>query len=191
MDEDGYLCITDFGLAKIMQENTQAYSFCGTPEYLAPEILMEVGHSFPVDWWALGVLTYEMIVGFPPFYTGSTNNLKMYELIKKKPVYFPDPEKHKIYMSEDCKDFIGKLLIKDPSTRLGTKKGLEEVINHPWLASLDIKSLLNKSLKAPFVPELSQNKLDVSNFDKQFTSEEAVNSVLPTSAVKQIKKNQG
>ena len=74
MDEDGYICLTDFGLAKILDGNEQAYSFCGTPEYLAPEILEEKGHAFPVDWWALGILTYEMIVGFPPFYTGSANN---------------------------------------------------------------------------------------------------------------------
>jgi serum/glucocorticoid-regulated kinase 2 len=71
LDEDGYICLTDFGLAKILNENSQAFSFCGTPEYLAPEILNEKGHRFPVDWWALGILTYEMIVGFPPFYTGS------------------------------------------------------------------------------------------------------------------------
>ena len=85
MDEDGYICLTDFGLAKILDGNEQAYSFCGTPEYLAPEILEEKGHAFPVDWWALGILTYEMIVGFPPFYTGSANNQKMYDLIKTKP----------------------------------------------------------------------------------------------------------
>jgi hypothetical protein len=94
MDEDGYICLTDFGLAKILDGGAQAYSFCGTPDYLAPEILHEKGHSFPVDWWAVGILTYEMIVGFPPFYTGNNNNSKMYELIKKKPVYFPDPERH-------------------------------------------------------------------------------------------------
>lgn len=69
MDEDGYICLTDFGLAKILEANEQAYSFCGTPEYLAPEIIEEKGHAYPVDWWALGILTYEMIVGFPPFYT--------------------------------------------------------------------------------------------------------------------------
>lgn len=107
MDEDGYICLTDFGLAKILEQNEQAFSFCGTPEYLAPEILEQVGHSFPVDWWALGILTYEMIVGFPPFYTGnSTNNTKMYELIKNKPVFFPDAKKHGIHMSAQCKDFI-------------------------------------------------------------------------------------
>lgn len=113
MDDSGYICLTDFGLAKILQGNAQAYSFCGTPEYLAPEILNEKGHSFPVDWWALGILTYEMIVGFPPFYTGSNNNLKMYELIRKKPVYFPDPQRHKIKMSDECKDFISKVSFED------------------------------------------------------------------------------
>ena len=190
MDEDGYICVTDFGLAKILNDNAQAYSFCGTPEYLAPEILNEKGHSFPVDWWALGILTYEMIVGFPPFYTGSNNNLKMYELIRKKPVYFPDPQRHKIKMSEECKDFIGKLLEKDPSHRLGTKGDLDEIIKHPWLQSLDIPKLLSKELPAPFLPKLSEDKLDVSNFDSTFTSEEAINSVIPTSKMMQIKKSQ-
>lgn len=74
MDADGYISLTDFGLAKFMEKSDKlSYSFCGTPDYLAPEVLNEVGHSFPVDWWALGVLTYEMIVGFPPFFTGSSN----------------------------------------------------------------------------------------------------------------------
>ena len=100
MDEDGYVCLTDFGLAKILETNEQAFSFCGTPEYLAPEILEEKGHAFPVDWWALGILTYEMIVGFPPFYTGSANNQKMYDLIKTKPVFFPDAQKHGIAMTD-------------------------------------------------------------------------------------------
>ena len=109
MDEDGYVCLTDFGLAKVLEGNAQAYSFCGTPDYLAPEILVERGHSFPVDWWALGILTYEMIVGFPPFYTGTQNNSKMYELIKKKAVYFPDPQRHNIAMSENCKNFITRV----------------------------------------------------------------------------------
>lgn len=114
MEEDGYICLTDFGLAKILQEDEQAHSFCGTPEYLAPEILNEQGHAFPVDWWALGILTYEMIVGFPPFYTGQSNNNKMYELIKNKPVYFPDEKKHGIKMSDECKDFITQCLKKNP-----------------------------------------------------------------------------
>jgi serum/glucocorticoid-regulated kinase 2 len=133
---------------------------------LAPEILNEKGHSFPVDWWALGILTYEMIVGFPPFYTGSNNNLKMYELIKKKPVYFPDPQRHKIKMSEECKDFISKLLDKDPAKRLGSKNGVDEILGHPFFASINFDELLIKKIEAPFKPKLSSNVLDVSNFDQ-------------------------
>ena len=71
MDEDGYICLTDFGLAKILDGNEQAYSFCGTPEYLAPEIVSRDprGHGTAVDWWSLGMLVYEMLTGLPPWYT--------------------------------------------------------------------------------------------------------------------------
>jgi serum/glucocorticoid-regulated kinase 2 len=71
MDEYGYIYLADFGLAKILEKGEVANSFCGTAEYLAPEIITESGHSFTVDWWALGILTYEMMIGFPPFYTGN------------------------------------------------------------------------------------------------------------------------
>lgn len=186
MGEDGYICLTDFGLAKILEGNEQAYSFCGTPEYLAPEILEEKGHAFPVDWWALGILTYEMIVGFPPFYTGSPNNQKMYDLIKTKPVFFPDAKKHGIAMSEECKDFISKCLQKNPKDRLGSVSGLEEILSHPWYQSIDQGALLSKSINPEFKPKLSKNALDVSNFDSMFTDDEAVHSVLPQSAVRKI-----
>lgn len=169
MDEDGYVCLTDFGLAKVIEGNALAYSFCGTPDYLAPEILVERGHSFPVDWWALGILTYEMIVGFPPFYTGQQNNNKMFELIKKKAVYFPDEQRHNISMSENCRAFISKLLDKNPANRLGTKGGLAEVLAHPWFAELDHEKILAKRVEAPVRPQLSSNVFDVSQFDSTFT----------------------
>jgi len=155
-----------------------AYSFCGTPEYLAPEILNETGHAFPVDWWALGILTYEMIVGFPPFYTGANSNNKMYELIKKKDVFFPDPVKHKITMSEDSKDFIKLLLSKNPAQRLGTNGGLEEILSHPWFNDLNKEALERKEIPMEFKPKLGSNIEDVSNFDKQFTKEEVIVSVI-------------
>lgn len=69
MDELGHICLTDFGMAKILKRNELALSFCGTPEYLAPEILQEVGHSMAADWWALGIFTYEMMFALPPFYS--------------------------------------------------------------------------------------------------------------------------
>ena len=86
MQEDGYIALTDFGLAKQLEVGEVSNTFCGTPAYLAPEILREQGHSFPVDWWTLGILTYEMIVGFSPFYTGSKDVKKMYDQIKRKNV---------------------------------------------------------------------------------------------------------
>merc|ERR1719464_714875 len=189
MDDDGYICLTDFGLAKILEGNAQAYSFCGTPDYLAPEILVEKGHTFPVDWWALGILTYEMIVGFPPFYTGTNNNSKMYELIKKKAVYFPDPQRHNIQMSADCKDFISKLLDKNAASRLGTRGGMDEVLAHPWLDAIDAERIMEKTIEAPMKPELSKDPLDVSNFDTAFTGEEAIVSVINAGKMQKIANN--
>ena len=192
MGEDGYITLTDFGLAKVLEQDEQTNSFCGTPEYLAPEILEEKGHAFPVDWWALGVLTYEMIVGFPPFYTGSQNNQKMYELIKNKPVFFPDPKRHGISMSPECQDFIQKCLAKAPKHRLGSTGGLDEIVSHPWFADLAVDDMLNKRLKPDFIPKVSaSNKLDVSQFDKMFTGEEVKDTVLPAALQKKIAKNQG
>lgn len=189
MDEDGYICLTDFGLAKVLEGNAQAFSFCGTPDYLAPEILVERGHSFPVDWWALGILTYEMIVGFPPFYTGTQNNSKMYELIKKKAVYFPDPQRHNIMMSENCKNFITRLLEKNPANRLGSRGGLEEVLTHPWFAELDHEKILERRIEAPVRPTLSADVFDVSNFDSTFTTEDALVSVVPAGKMPTIQNN--
>jgi len=134
-------------------------------------------------------LTYEMIVGFPPFYTGTQNNSKMYELIKKKAVYFPDQERHKIAMSENCKDFINKLLEKNAANRLGTKGGVEEVLSHPWLQDLDIEKIVEKAIEAPVKPQLSQDILDVSNFDSAFTGEEATVSVVPSNKLSKIQNN--
>ena len=110
----------------------------------------------------------------------------MYDLIKSKPVFFPDAKKHGIAMSDDCKDFISKCLSKNPKDRLGSKNGLDEIISHPWFKTISVDALMNKELNPEFKPKLSKNVLDVSNFDKMFTSDEAVNSVIPMSAQKKI-----
>ena len=161
-----------------------ATSFCGTPEYLAPEIVKNVGHNHSVDWWSIGILIYEMIVGFPPFYHKNQNT--MYELIEKFPVRFPDPEKHKIVMSEEVQDLIKNLLEKDPLQRLGTKGGMKEIIEHPFFADIDFDKLHMKQLDATFLPDLSDDMDDTSNFEPQ--DSEPMNSVVPASDLEAIRK---
>ena len=97
MDEQGYICLADFGLAKFITENDLTFSFCGTAEYLAPEILDMKGHGFQVDWWTLGILMYEMATGRPPFMNKSHHRLGI--LIRTGKIIFPDPVKHGIEMS--------------------------------------------------------------------------------------------
>lgn len=81
IEDDGYLSLTDFGLAKHCEKGEVTNSFCGTSHYLAPEMIKGNGYSNKIDWWALGIVTYEMMIGIPPFYTGRTNPAKTYELI--------------------------------------------------------------------------------------------------------------
>lgn len=108
MDDDGYLCLTDFGLARFLEEDKKAMSFCGTPEYMAPEIITGEGHNRSADWWSFGVLLYEMLVGVPPFYHQNQNT--MYQYITSKSVIFPDPVKHHISVSDAAKDLILRVL---------------------------------------------------------------------------------
>lgn len=88
MCDDGYIKLADFGLAKMINDEEIANSFCGTPEYLSPEMINGTGHDHTVDWWALGVLVYEMVIGIPPFY--NSNKHKMYNLIEKGDIKWPD-----------------------------------------------------------------------------------------------------
>jgi serum/glucocorticoid-regulated kinase 2 len=113
----GYLFLADFGLAKMVTKNELANSFCGTAEYLSPEMLVGSGHDHTVDWWALGILLYEMLVGIPPFF--HKNKHRMYFLIKESPVNFPDPLKHGIDVSPNARDLIKRLLDKSRKKRLG------------------------------------------------------------------------
>ena len=96
-NKDGYLLLADFGLATKVEKGKLATSFCGTAEYLAPEMLKGQGHDFTVDIWTLGILLYEMLVGIPPFF--HKNKHQMFFLIQEANVTFPDPEKHNIYVS--------------------------------------------------------------------------------------------
>lgn len=169
LGEDGYVYLTDFGLSRILGKDEVATSFWGTAEYLAPEMISSTGHNWGVDWWALGILIYEMIVGIPPFYHKSRDH--MFYLIKEAAIKYPDQKKHGISASTTAQDLINKLLDKDMDTRLGSKHDVKEVLAHPWFKELDFKKILAKEMEPPYKPGFDDNdKYDLSHFDKSVTS---------------------
>ena len=164
LDDQGYAKLTDFGLAKFVKSDEKALTFCGTPEYLSPELLLGHGHNRPADWWSLGVLIYEMLFGVPPFYSSNVQN--MYKKIVREPVVYR-PE---VQVSDLCKDLINRLLTKDQTTRLGSQADSLEVLSHPWFADLDWSKLLERKIEAPFKPKTDGDEW-MKNFDKEFINE--------------------
>lgn len=158
LDKDGYVCLTDFGLAKTNVQGATAETFCGTPEYLAPEFLIGGGHGKAVDWWSLGILLYEMLCGIPPFY--DENVTDMYDLILKKPLEFDDA------VSPAARDLLTKLLDRDPSKRM---QSVEAFKAHPFFSDLNFDDLYARRLPAPFKPDAQAT----NNFDGEFTSQKA------------------
>ena len=148
MGSDGYIKLSDFGLAK---QASSSNTFCGTPEYISPEMILGRGHNHTADWWALGVLTYEMLTGVPPFYDKNRN--MMFFNIKQAEIKWPDLMQHSFAVSEVAKDFISKLLNRDVNKRLGAN-GLNEVMSHPFLSHIKMHDLLSKRMPAPFVPNV-------------------------------------
>ncbi|KAK2719523.1 hypothetical protein QYM36_005115 [Artemia franciscana] len=138
LDRDGHLKITDFGFAKKLTDRT--WTLCGTPEYLAPEIIQSKGHNKAVDWWALGILVYEMLAGYPPFF--DDNPLGIYEKILAGKIEWPRS------LDPVAKDLIKKLLVHDRTKRLGNmKNGTEDVKRHRWFKHLDWEDVFYKKLK--------------------------------------------
>lgn len=158
IDPDGYLKVVDFGFAKVVEDRT--YTLCGTPEYLAPELVLGKGHNRGVDYWALGVLIYEMIVGHSPFSGGGcADQMQICRNIVKEKVEFP------AWVNEACRDLVTKLLERDLTKRLGlTKGGARTIRSHPWFAKTNWESMLHKKEAAPYKPKLS-DPLDASKFD--------------------------
>lgn len=169
LDYTGHIALCDFGLCKLnMGSKDSTSTFCGTPEYLAPELLLGQGYTKAVDWWTLGVLFYEMLTGLPPFYDQNTNT--MYHKIVKDPLTFPAD------MDREAKSLISGLLDRDPQHRLGSR-GAAEIKGHPFFHQIDWKYLLNKKYAAPFLPSVA-SAVDTSNFDSEFTSELPMDSVV-------------
>ena len=183
IDEDGYLKLADFGMSKMLKDKEKAFSLCGTPEYFAPEIITREGHNKNADWWSYGILLYEMLYGISPFY--SKNTEKMFELITKSELKFPT----KIEVTENAKDLITKLLIKNQDLRLGSMGGFEDIKNHSFFKGFDFKALEEKKLEPPFIPSLN-GSMDLTNFDSKYTSEEVVSSEISPKSLEFIKNNQ-
>lgn len=167
----GHIRLTDFGLSKDLDPNRpEAHTFCGTPEYLAPEIIAHKGHSFEVDWWSLGILLYELTGGIPPFYSQNVN--EMYQKIQQDKVKFPNT------MSEPCRDLITQLLEREPTKRLGSKNDIEDIKPHRFFKRLDWEKLYKMEIDPPYKPKVSGEE-DTSNFSKEFTREQAADTYAP------------
>ncbi|KAK6766169.1 hypothetical protein RB195_025834 [Necator americanus] len=160
LDKHGYLVMTDFGLCKENMTSTSVTNtFCGTPEYLAPEIVLKQPYGITVDWWCLGCVLYEMLFGLPPFYSRDHN--EMYNRIVNEPV------KIKKNVSAASSDIINGLLRKDRTKRLGAKMDFKQIRDHPFFLPIDWDKLLRREVRAPFIPRI-ENDTDVHNISEDF-----------------------
>lgn len=164
IDSDGHIKITDFGLCK--QEISFAdttKTFCGTPEYLAPEVLEDNDYGHAVDWWGFGVVLYEMLCGRLPFY--NRDHEVLFELILSEPVRFPSR------LTPQSKSILNGLLEKSPEKRLGgTSRDAEQVMAHEFFELINWNDIFHKKIPPPFKPSID-NKEDVKYFDEDFTRE--------------------
>ncbi|KAG2735978.1 hypothetical protein G9P44_000068 [Scheffersomyces stipitis] len=181
LDYQGHIALCDFGLCKLnMSNDDKTNTFCGTPEYLAPELLLNQGYTRSVDWWTLGTLLYEMLTGLPPFYDDDVPT--MYRKILQNPLRFPS-----FLEGTDAQDLLVKLLQKDPNLRMNDA---HEIKNHPFFKDIDWNKLLNKSYLPPFKPNV-ENLLDTSNFDQDFTNEQPQDSVVDDFLTESVQKQFG
>uniref|UniRef100_A0A8V0XNE8 Ribosomal protein S6 kinase n=1 Tax=Gallus gallus TaxID=9031 RepID=A0A8V0XNE8_CHICK len=163
LDEEGHIKITDFGLSKeAIDHDKRAYSFCGTIEYMAPEVVNRRGHTQSADWWSFGVLMFEMLTGSLPF-QGKDRKETMALILKAK-LGMPQ------FLSIEAQSLLRALFKRNPSNRLGAGfDGVEEIKRHPFFITIDWNKLYRKEIKPPFKPAVGRPE-DTFHFDPEFTS---------------------
>jgi serum/glucocorticoid-regulated kinase 2 len=165
LSKEGYPIVADFGLSVKTEANEPIKEFCGTPEYLSPEVIMQKGYNRPADWWSLGILAYEMLFGNPPFYSHDVQ--EMYKKTVTTPLRFPKQSN----VSRLAQDFCAGLLVKSAKTRLGSIVGAVELMHHPWFTGFDWNKLALKKIKSPLKSWISESSWE-NNFDREFTTED-------------------
>uniref|UniRef100_A0A3Q3KMC3 Protein kinase C n=1 Tax=Mastacembelus armatus TaxID=205130 RepID=A0A3Q3KMC3_9TELE len=185
LDAEGHCKLADFGMCKegIMNGVTTT-TFCGTPDYIAPEILQEQEYGASVDWWALGVLMYEMMAGQPPFEADNEDDL--FESILHDDVLYP------VWLSKEAVSILRAFMTKNPAKRLGcvVSQGCEEAIKtHPFFREIDWVLLEQRKVKPPFKPRI-KTKRDVNNFDQDFTKEDPVLTPTDETIIRQINQEE-
>jgi len=170
LDCDGHIKLTDFGLCKEgIDSNQTTTTFCGTPEYLAPEILKKQPYTKAVDWWCLGAVLYEMLYSLPPFYSQDTK--EMYENILFKPLRLRQN------VSFEARMLLNKLLQKNPQIRLGSgERDVLDIKEEDFFASIDWEELETGKSPTPYNPNVSGPE-DVKHVDPEFTKEQVTKSV--------------
>lgn len=156
IDSRGFVKLIDFGFCKYLIEE-KTYTLCGTPGYLAPEVVSMTGHNYGADHWALGILVYEMLYGFSPFYYDGVEQGELFASIVDDPVEIPDTA------GKHAKDFLTRILEKDPRLRLGANDE-SAIINHRWFNDLDADAVRSKRVTPPWQPNLT-GLFDASNFN--------------------------
>ncbi|KAJ8606821.1 hypothetical protein MRB53_040688 [Persea americana] len=181
---DGHIKIADYGLCKenMWYGNTTS-TFCGTPEFMAPEILLDKKYGRAVDWWAFGVLIYQMLLQQSPF-RGEDED-EIYDAILADEPLYP------IHMPRDSVSILQKLLTREPELRLGSgRRDAEEIMEHPFFKGVDWDDIYNKRIPTPYKPQI-KNEKDTSNFDSEFTSVTPVLTPVQSGHVLAYKANEG
>nr|XP_019960646.1 PREDICTED: cGMP-dependent protein kinase 2 [Paralichthys olivaceus] len=167
LDTEGYIKLVDFGFAKKIRCGQKTWTFCGTPEYVAPEIILNKGHNFSVDFWSLGILVFELLTGSPPF--SGSDQMMTYTFILKGIEKMDFPKK----ISKRPEDLIRKLCRRNPSERLGNlKNGITDIKKHRWFNGFNWDGLKARTLSSPLRREVS-GPTDHSYFDSYPADEDS------------------